>query len=315
MLSAGPFSRLGQHASISTLPSEITFEKMPQRKKKSRGRPRRTVSTLTPELLTPGDYLDLGGKRRLRLSFPQSPKGSNLQLYYERPRPAGPGSHKLIPFPPHAHGFLYCAPQPNLTPISASIRLRCTPTCEASFAAGYDLTLPNGLPWQTLVSLAGPTIREQLLREGHLTPTHLARFAGRQNADAALILFGPAQLFPVNFAHALTLTIVGPDSLHMLYLANIFRDGASGTPYFAFEGPALAHFVASPPPRALRPSLRVEPPRADALFCATTRGAGVSHTHTHIPVTGVIPYDVGEWLDDASDSKTGPWRMTCASLR
>ncbi|KAJ6546016.1 hypothetical protein DFH09DRAFT_1171791 [Mycena vulgaris] len=297
------------------------------------GAQRRTISTLTPELLQSADFLTLAGGGRRRVTFPLSVQGSELQLVYFRHGINSSTPRVFTPFPVHACGFLYFAPQPALPALSASVRFRCTTSPDpASFAAGTDLALPNGLPWQILLAQAivskQDTLRAQLLREGHLTPASVAewraRLGARVRTPPALLLFGPHQLFPVNFGSSLYLTVVSDTCLHTLELPHIFSHRTSRGRSFPYEGSALAHFALSPthphlvhlriaklvdPPVLLEPAAaRIARPCADALFCVYAQRG---------PLGDLGAYRIGSASDERSlyakyaddyDTETGePW--------
>ncbi|KAJ7735406.1 hypothetical protein DFH07DRAFT_987384 [Mycena maculata] len=256
-----------------------------------------TISTLTPGLLTESDYLDLSGVYHLRLSFPLS--GRSKQVRY-----VGRGFPHLqfLPFPPHARGFFYAGPQPGLPPLAASIRFRCTPSpFPSSFEAGEDLLRPSGLPWQILLGHAAtapsPVLRDQLLREGHLTPQSLDEWAARVSVDdpnspppllvSNRTLFTPHQRFPVNFQRPVDLTVLRAHRAYALPLGPAFAESYRGMTRHPFAGAALAHFErnptapylvhlriatvftpvdeAPPTPRTWSPARRMVPPRAGAL--------------------------------------------------
>ncbi|KAJ7769574.1 hypothetical protein DFH07DRAFT_806510 [Mycena maculata] len=212
----------------------------------------RVVSTLTPSLLTESDHMDLSQKRTIKLSFPASGRDSSC-FYYE----VNDGPY--TPFPKHARGFFYFGPQPGLPPLAASIRFRCTPTIHpSSFADGYDLLLPSGLPWQNLAAQAvvadPPVLRDQLLREGHLTLDTLGRWRQRLNwvkgrqrrISTPLFLFGLHQLFPVDFSQSLSLHVVGVDKLYPVQFQFLFAVRSEKSRRYPFQGSALAHFELSP---------------------------------------------------------------------
>ncbi|KAJ7769569.1 hypothetical protein DFH07DRAFT_735913 [Mycena maculata] len=171
------------------------------------------LSTLTPSLLTESDYLNLSQKHTIRLSFPLS-AGHSYLLYYELDR-----KNVQTPFPAHARGFFYFGPRPGLPLFAASLRFRCTPTAHpSSFDDGHDLLLSNGLPWQRLLVQAVmstfPILRDQLLREGHLTLDGLERWRIRLDGRGGHVfssrwLFGLHQQFPVDFGVDMNLVVVG----------------------------------------------------------------------------------------------------------
>ncbi|KAJ7445979.1 hypothetical protein B0H11DRAFT_394721 [Mycena galericulata] len=216
------------------------------------GRPRRTVSTLTPSLLTEADYLDLAGTRRIRISFPLSAAGADLEVHY-----LPGGSRPFTPFPPSARGFLYFAPQPNLPYLAASLRFRCTPTpSPSSFPDGHDLLLPTSLPWQTVLAQAvvsrSTVLRNQLLREGHISPAQISAWRAclstRARATSPRLLFrgGLAQSFPILFERALNLAVVGDDTVYDIHMNHIFTDPDHGKRKYPWKGSAVARFEQAP---------------------------------------------------------------------
>ncbi|KAJ7769567.1 hypothetical protein DFH07DRAFT_806483 [Mycena maculata] len=212
-----------------------------------RGRPRRVISTLTPSLLMESDHLDLSQKRTISRPFLLT-AGLSYHLCYEWDRKT------VTSFPAHARDFLYLGPRPGLSPLAASLRFRCTPT--ASFDDGHDLLLlPDGLPWQRLLVQAVvstiPTLRDQLLREGHLTPDALEKWRKRLDGHGgrvfpSLWLFGLHQRFPVDFGRGINFVVVG-EQIDPITMNNILGDhsGLSKRRY-PFRGSALAHFERSP---------------------------------------------------------------------
>ncbi|KAJ6533761.1 hypothetical protein DFH09DRAFT_124835 [Mycena vulgaris] len=295
--------------------AQHTLSNAPPKTTPTKGPPRRTISTLTPELLQPADFLDLAGSNRRRVTFPLSAQGSDMQLAYFRHGPSSSMPRAFIPFPAHARGFLYFAPQLALSTLASSVRFRCTPSEDpASFAAGNDLALPNGLPWQILLAQAVIStqiaLRAQLLHEGHLTAAGIAQWKARVGmrvrTPPAFLLFGPNQLFVVNFARSLTLTVVGDTCFYNIELVHIFANHAARVRSFSYEGTALAHFALSPtdphlvhlhitkllePPVLVEDSPRIVRPLANVLFSVyTQRGSPAS----------VSAYRIGSTSDERS---------------
>ncbi|KAJ7772653.1 hypothetical protein DFH07DRAFT_802748 [Mycena maculata] len=239
-------------------------------------RPSRTLSTLTPSLLTESDYVDLSGSCVMAISFPLStvrfpkpstpipsprphlPAAAAFRLYYEH------RNHRFMPFPTHSHGFLYFGPQPGLPnlPIAASLRFRCTPTAHpSSFDDGYDLLLPNGLPWQRLLAQAAmavsPVLRKQLLLE-QLTTPHLLRSwrqrlglsntskAGSRRLHTSQMLFRLQQRFPIDFGRSVKLMIITRSKVYRILIPDTFVDRFEGRKRHPFTGSAIAHFEHSP---------------------------------------------------------------------
>ncbi|KAJ7726847.1 hypothetical protein DFH07DRAFT_970376 [Mycena maculata] len=266
---------------------------------RTRGAPRRIVSTLTPSLLTNADHLDICGIYGVSLSFPHTIDPA-FKMYYER------RGNKSFRFPPHTHGFFYFGPRLGLPALAASLRFRCTPTAHpSSFDDGHDLLLPNGLPWQWLPAQAAvatfPVLRDQLVREGHLTPDALAKWRKRlgwvegsktRRVNPSDFLFALHQPFAIDFSRTLCLAIVGEHKLYHMQSAYIFADNSEKAHRYQFKGSALAHFERSPtvphilhlrivrllspitPSGAFPPGHegRILPPRAGSLLSLRYRG-------------------------------------------
>ncbi|KAJ7769572.1 hypothetical protein DFH07DRAFT_806504 [Mycena maculata] len=227
------------------------------------GRPRRMLSTLTPTLLTESDYLDLSNVPQINLSYPLTASGPSRLLRYEH-------RHDIdsTPFPPHARGFFYFGPRPGLPLLAASLRFRCTPTAHpSSFDDGHDLLLSNGLPWQRLLVQAvvstSPILRDQLLREGHLTLDGLEKWRKRLDGHGghvfpSLWLFGLHQRFPVDFGGGINLVVRSPTDPHILHLriAEVLKPVVASMPD-AEDG-------------------RIVLPRAGSLFSVRRLGPGLS---------------------------------------
>ncbi|KAJ7240149.1 hypothetical protein B0H12DRAFT_1135217 [Mycena haematopus] len=268
-------SRRIEHTRRSSTKSSSESEVQPSSKEP--GRPRRILSTLTPSLLTPNDFLDLAGRQRLRVSFPNPEKGlGGFQLYYERLTVPIP-KRIFMPFPDDARGFLYFGLQPGLPIHAASLRFRCTPDhLPNSFDAGYDLKL-HGLPWQLLLLqpavIDSPIVREQLLREGHATirtfASIRAHIGERSRIPPPLMLFRLSQLFPVHFSRPLTLDVFGLDRVHQIVLGHIFANHQGSSLYYPFNGVSFSNnfcsvllcdpcvFVQAPPSRASSVLIRI----------------------------------------------------------
>ncbi|KAJ7726852.1 hypothetical protein DFH07DRAFT_235591 [Mycena maculata] len=246
--------RRAQHT-LSALPKEGTEPSEVDLRSSKRGRRglRWIVSTLTPSLLTDRNYLDLSGIKRPRLSFPRT-IDNGLSVSYER------RLQQFIPFPPHARGFFYFGPRVGLPALAASLRFRCTPTAHpSSFDDGHDLLLPDGLPWQLLPAQAAlstsPGLRDQLVREGHLTPDELAKWRKRlgwveggstRRVNPSDFLFALHQPFTIDFSRAVCLAAVGEEKVYPVDLCRIFEDQSERTCRYQFKGSALAHFERSP---------------------------------------------------------------------
>ncbi|KAJ7651366.1 hypothetical protein FB45DRAFT_1079170, partial [Roridomyces roridus] len=220
-------------------------------------RPRqRIVSALNPESLIPTDYLDCVGAISVTLTFPGLEKGQiGPTVEYVRPQ----GGRPHVPFPDHTRGFFYYATQPGLPPDSASLRFRCTAShLPSSFASGFDLLTPEGVPWQTLglqATVGYPRLRRQLLQEKLITPEFVAKWEKlvSRRMFPARMLFGVHQVFPVNFAKELHVHLVCPHvcphEAIPLHLQSIFDAKIPRTNNLAchpFTGSGLAHFEPSP---------------------------------------------------------------------
>ncbi|KAJ7609395.1 hypothetical protein FB45DRAFT_944371 [Roridomyces roridus] len=205
------------------------------------------ISTLKPELLSPSDHLNISDAYCVSLFFQYSRSTKSERMYYRREVGCLPGT--FAPFPEEARGFFYCAP----------VRFRCTPSSSpSSFAAGHDLLLPNGLPWQLLVgqaAIAYPTLRAALLKEQFLTPKSLAEWHERLGKTEGqmtltLMMFGLRQQFPVNFARGLFLHVVPPETapqrVAAIQLNHIFVSQPGKKRFHPFVGQGLAQFEVSP---------------------------------------------------------------------
>ncbi|KAJ7606006.1 hypothetical protein FB45DRAFT_388902, partial [Roridomyces roridus] len=223
------------------------------------GRPRGwPISTLKPELLSPSDHLNISDAHCVSLSFQYSRGKKSERMYYRREVWRSVGPRIYTPFPEEARGFFYCAPRPGLPSLASSVRFRCAPSSlPSSFAAGNDLLLPNGSPWQVLVgqaAIAYPALRAALLKEGFLTPQSLAEWHERLGKTegqitAALMMFGLQQQFPVNFARGLFLHVVpsgtAPQRVAALQFNHIFVSHAGKKRFHPFAGTGLAQFEVS----------------------------------------------------------------------
>ncbi|KAJ7716918.1 hypothetical protein DFH07DRAFT_973778 [Mycena maculata] len=113
----------------------------------------------------------------------------------------------------------------------------------------YSDGLPQKLLPQAAVCATLPPLREQLLREGHLTPKSLVewhkRLQERTRMTPALVLFALHQLFPVHFAEQLCLTVVTKERVHSIRMPDIFVDEFLMPRQYRFEGSALARFELS----------------------------------------------------------------------
>ncbi|KAJ6617280.1 hypothetical protein B0H10DRAFT_2218766 [Mycena sp. CBHHK59/15] len=211
-----------------------------------RGPPRNIISTLDPLRLRPDDFLDMSGRTRCAVTFVHSPGGIGASLWYQSPH---------LPFPNGTRGFLYYHADRE-SPLAGTIRFRVTPDpTPASFPHGSDLRVPSGCPWQVMLAqIASPNaayskLRAQLLHERLATPAQLARcrevFGARRSFDAHLTLFARAQAFPVHFARAPWLVVVGPHELRTLRLDTVFKSQVNSVKAHPFSGAGLARFERS----------------------------------------------------------------------
>lgn len=136
-----------------------------------RRRLRRTISTLNPKLLEPSDLLDLSQMLFFSMRFPHSKQHSVAKVTCGVVRPKGAPA-QVIPFLDCSKGFLYYHTPSHPAPLEGSLQLRITPdNVPSSFAAGQDLLLPSGFPWQVLLpqvmcGVEFSMIRDQLLLRG-----------------------------------------------------------------------------------------------------------------------------------------------------
>ncbi|KAJ7664857.1 hypothetical protein B0H17DRAFT_295631 [Mycena rosella] len=204
----------------------------------------RNVSTLTPSLLTPADYIDLSGKARAAVHFPTSETHDFFPYT----------SAGNIPFPKHSRGFLYYQSDAHAGPLEGSIRFRLTPdNSPASFPRGQDLRAPSGFPWQILLPQVAcrdhyTFIGAQLVHEKLITLDQLSRcravFASRARMAPQHTVFRLDSPFYVNFAKHLTVTVVG-DQLHDVNLGYLFWVREYSQKYFPWTGSAIARFERS----------------------------------------------------------------------
>ncbi|KAJ7612753.1 hypothetical protein FB45DRAFT_303259 [Roridomyces roridus] len=218
------------------------------------------ISTLKAELLSPSDHLNISGAHCVSLFFQYSGSKKSERMYYRREVSRAAVLPRIYaPFPEEARGFFYCAPRPGLPDLASSVRFRCTTSSSpSSFAVGYDLLLPNGLPWQLLVgqaAIAYPTLRAALLKEQFLTPKSLAEWHERLGKTEgqmmpALMMFGLRQQFQVNFSSGVYLHVVPPDTAPQRVAAvqfnHIFVSQVGNKRFHPFVGTGLAQFEVSP---------------------------------------------------------------------
>ncbi|KAJ7732368.1 hypothetical protein DFH07DRAFT_780972 [Mycena maculata] len=156
-------------------------------------------------------HLDLAHRNQVNVSFSLSKK-----FEYEDAGLVTSTRKVYTPFPAHTGGFLYFGPQLGLPPLAASVRFRCTPTANpSSFDDGFDLLMPNGLPWQKLL------------------PLH----------SFSSLCTSCFQFTLHNSSQQLNLTVVTKERVHSIRIPYI-RFFTSRQ--YRFEGSALAHFELSP---------------------------------------------------------------------
>ncbi|KAJ7700380.1 hypothetical protein B0H17DRAFT_1047116 [Mycena rosella] len=221
-------------------------------------RKRHRVSTLNPSLITPADYIDISQRMGFTVAFPGATvNGPQHEFPYVHEYPYSSNHPEQLPFPRHSRGFLYYQSDPQAGPLEGGVRLRVTPNnSPSSFPGGQDLLTPYGLPWQ--ISLAQVACRPlyapigvQLVNETLVTLDQLSRCRDIFTSRASLApqyqytLFSLASTFPVNFAHPITLTVVG-EELHELELSMMFTASAPGCKrHFPWSGSAIAQFEPS----------------------------------------------------------------------
>ena len=218
------------------------------------------VRTLDRTKLTPRDYIDISRIARPRITFaPLSPaphEDSNLPHVQINAGPLNEG------FPPNTAGFLYYHVPPYSPPLAGEVRFRVTPSSDpASFAAGSDLLMENGMPWRILLlNVAGGIIFKGLLalllQDGLVTPQVLnaatsAKAIMKQGEDH--IKWGCSAAATVSsFKRGFNLRLGGPangawmiigkDTVERRYIAHLgsFQvpvDGSKrGVQYFPFRG-------------------------------------------------------------------------------
>ncbi|KAJ6541204.1 hypothetical protein DFH09DRAFT_1322782 [Mycena vulgaris] len=149
-----------------------------------------------------------------------------------------------------AADFLYYHPDPQLSPMAGSVRLRATlDNAPSSFHCGQDLLLPSEIPWQVILPQIATRpkysrFRQQLLHD-QLVSDHNWHSAARSSMargsiSPPLTIFHVSQSFPILFHSVLCLTIVGSVASHSVQL--VFFSESRGTrslPFFG--GPPQAH--------------------------------------------------------------------------
>jgi hypothetical protein len=191
------------------------------------------LSSLRPENLISSDFLDLSGSRQVPVYF--NPTQRPLMLHYDR-------STVPIPFPRLACGYLYYHSPAAHLPLAGSLRLRIN----SDDAAGSDLLLRNGLPWQILLpqivinkQYAG--VLQQLLLEKLVTNATVEQcqrlFGHRSILTPNHLIFHLQQSFSLPMTQAeLRLTIVGREKLGTFIKQNLFGDPP---PRYPFKGKFL----------------------------------------------------------------------------
>ncbi|KAJ6534133.1 hypothetical protein B0H19DRAFT_1080631 [Mycena capillaripes] len=249
-----PYSLQAQNNTQSDLRKKRHCRNSPDKPSNNRGRPRNTISTLNPALISPSDYLDLSRRVSVNAHFSESRSPTSSMIYYDY----FPGDLKRRkkPFPSQCAGFFYYHRPPDAAPLEGSIRLRVAWSNSASaFPNGEDLLLPSGSPWQIILpqiashaQYAG--IREQLLHENLVTEKQLSRcravFGNKHRTGSHRIIFRFNQEFPVQFDSGIYLTIVD-DALYDLEFDRIFHAvlGKDRERLAPWTGTALARFEPS----------------------------------------------------------------------
>ncbi|KAF5388291.1 hypothetical protein D9615_000821 [Tricholomella constricta] len=172
-------------------------------------------TTLHPDRISPGDYVDLSGL------FGPTIFGINCP-YRRDPRPA--------PYPPDAQGFFYF--RPSEYPLDpGEIRFRRTSSRNPSkFKTGKDLLRPEGYPWCIkLPSIASQKsfapIRAHLLKEELVSEAVMQR-----SAQVGITRPGPFQIytleqpFYINFGTYPSVIMVSANGKQMTRLMYMFRD-------------------------------------------------------------------------------------------
>ncbi|KAJ7494842.1 hypothetical protein B0H11DRAFT_919888 [Mycena galericulata] len=220
-------------------------QKLPRRTYSTENRPRfkaitrHVVSSLRAENLKSSDFIDLAGGKKLLVYFNQGDPPFRLSYHWSMGR--------MIPFPPHAYGYLYYLPPPVQSPFAGAIRLRVN----SDDAVGSDLLLPNGLPWQIVLPQIVAYERcasalRKLHQDGLLTATTVDQcrkvFSGRRVLHPETLIFHLEQPFALAMDQGeLRLTIVGREKLGVFLLQKLFNDSG-----YAFRGAILARFELSP---------------------------------------------------------------------
>lgn len=169
----------------------------------------RKVSTFDPSRLQKSDFHDVSNTIVANIT-PTSSLSPLKRVALRYAPDIRVGLSKKPRFPSHARGFFYFEPRLDLSPsgLAGEIRLRCTASRDpASFASGFDLIDPTGMPWsiplliinRNQVSLSA--LEDLLLQDGLVTPA-LLRDCRDLNAQCHInggstILHSLNQPFPV----------------------------------------------------------------------------------------------------------------------
>lgn len=186
----------------------------------------RALSTLDPQHLTMGDFIDVSHYTHPAISF--LPKTHNTLLYYFK-------SKALLPFPPGSRGFLYYRSFPDLPVECSGVRFRITSRgTPSSFEEGSDLLRPDGLPWQvpfSAMALAtGPSelwtkqlLKEQLVAEEQLAHCR-AMFHQKKRIEANTNIYHLGQVFSLNLGGTVWFWIVGRTKIGLWHYPSMFAD-------------------------------------------------------------------------------------------
>lgn len=191
----------------------------------------KSISTLHPDRLQPGDFTDISAKGRhdIRTSF-----GSCTQISYSQ-------KDGFIPFPPSTHGFFYYHRDPLLPPVAGEVRFRITRSQDpASFRTGHDLLRPSRRPWSipllSLTALRGPAaLREQLVADGIVDQALLLKCEQlvkgiRWTRTPSIALYSLDQPFIAHLDHPhQELYVVGADAIGRCQMQGIFGSRPSSS--------------------------------------------------------------------------------------
>ncbi|KAG6895949.1 hypothetical protein C0992_011338, partial [Termitomyces sp. T32_za158] len=126
----------------------------------------RSFGTLNSRRLNASDFMDVSNLRLLHLYKRDDPQTPST-IYY------GSENGAPIAFPTNAQGFLYLHHKPGLSPLSAQIRFRITPSDDPTqFEKGTDLVARDGQPWNIdalqLTNNNFAPLRDQLYQDGYV---------------------------------------------------------------------------------------------------------------------------------------------------